>query len=307
MNLAYRTWEEGNLARAQGLIEANRPAAGQSDLRTFEWRYLWKLCQDESRLSYTNSWPYGGLGVITRLQGSLGPVALSSDGRTLIAAAGTKLKLLDAATQWEQPLLEDSDGIYAVVLSPKRTNILAAASQTGETHTIKLWDLASRQLLATLTGHTETITAIAFSPDGKLLASASWDDTVRLWNVESKNPQPRVLTKYYDAALCLAFSPDGKYLVTSGSPQGSESPIRIFDLVTEAEVKPQLEGHISWVYALAFSPDGRQLASAGGESTIFVWDFAARKLLDQLAGHGGQIRTLAFSPDGQRLVSGGVD
>jgi len=58
---------------------------------------------------------------------------------------------------------------------------------------------------------------------------------------------------------------------------------------------------------LAFSPDGRLLVSAGGESTIFVWDFAARKLLYQLAGHGGQIRTLAFSPDGQRLVSGGVD
>ena len=299
MNLAYRTWEEGNMARAQELLEANWPAAGQSDLRTFEWRYLWKLCQDESRLSYTNSLAPGGWGI------SLGPVALSSDGRALIAAAGIKLKLLGAATQWEQPLLEDSDGIYAVVLSPKRTNILATASQTGENHTIKLWDLASRQLLATLTGHTGTITAIAFSPDGKLLASASSD--VKLWDVESKNPRSRVLTKYYATALSLAFSPDGKYLVTSGSVRGTESPIRIFDLVTEAEVKPQLEGHTSWVYALAFSPDGRQLVSAGGESTIFVWDFVARKLLYQLAGHGGQIRTLAFSPDGQRLVSGGVD
>ncbi len=301
MNLAYRTWEDGNLAQAQELIAANRPAAGQSDLRTFEWRYLWKLCQDESRLSYTNPWPHG-LGLF-----SLGPVALCSDGRTLIAAAGSKLKLLDAATQREQPLLEDPDGIYALVLSPQRTNLLATASQTGETHTIKLLDLASRQVLATLAGHTKTITAIAFSPDGKLLASASRDHTVRLWNVGSEDLRPRVLTRYYSAALSLAFSPDGKYLVTSGSVQGTETPVRIFDLATETEVTPRLEGHTSWVYALAFSPDGRLLASAGGESTIFVWDFASRKLLYQLAGHGGNILSLAFSPGGQRLVSGGVD
>jgi eukaryotic-like serine/threonine-protein kinase len=202
MNLAYRTWEEGNLTRAQGLIEANRPAAGQSDLRTFEWRYLRKLCQDESRLSYTNSWPYPGLQL-----GFLAPVAISSDGKTLIAAAGRKLMLLDVATQREQLLLEDPDGIYALALSPKRTNLLATVSQIRTDHTIKLWDLASRQLLSTLTGHTGTITAIAFSPDGKLLASTSWDGTVKLWDLESRNPPPRPLTKYYAAGLSLAFSP----------------------------------------------------------------------------------------------------
>ena len=152
--------------------------------------------------------------------------------------------------------------------------------------------------------HAPTINSITFSRDGRWLASASSDNSVKLWDVESRNPKPvRTLHRYSYWASGVAFSPDGRQLFSSGS----EAMIRVWDVATGAEAAAPLEGHTGWVYALAISPDGLRMASGGGDSTVIVWDVISRKLVTRLFGHIAGVMALAFSPDGRILASGGRD
>jgi eukaryotic-like serine/threonine-protein kinase len=295
VNLAHQAWEEGNLNRAHALLEACRPPPGQTDLRGFEWRLVRSLCQDESRLTLTNLLAgTESLGLFSDAR-----LLFASDGRLLIGA-GTQIRLFDPVTRRGQVLVEDTNGIARMILSPAATNILATATEDNR---IKLYDLTSARIMVTFPGHSDKISSLAFSPDGTVLASASWDCSVKLWDVASKNPVPRVLTTYTSAALGVAFSPDGKYLVTTGS----EPPLRIWKVGTGEAVLPELAGHTGWGNVVTFSSDGRLLASTGHDGTIIVWDFAARTARHQLLGHSGPVFALAFSPDGRLLVSGGTD
>src|SRR5205823_5433633 len=95
MYLAYQAWNEGSLQRAQKLLRAHLPQAGKEDLRGFEWRYLWRLCQDESRVTFTN----------VHFAGNSHGLALAADGQTLIAASGDSLKWLDRQKHCEVQII----------------------------------------------------------------------------------------------------------------------------------------------------------------------------------------------------------
>jgi WD40 repeat protein len=178
---------------------------------------------------------------------------------------------------------------------------------------IKVWDLAARRVRVEFEGPPPSPPAsfrsandntITFSRDGKWLALAGSDKSVRLWDVEARNPESvRIIHRYASWAGGGVFSPDGRHLFAGGS----ESMIRAWDVVTGTEEGDPLEGHTAWVYALAMSPDGLQLASGGADSTIIVWDVITRKLVTTLFGHVAMVNALAFSPDGQTLASAGLD
>jgi WD40 repeat protein len=149
-------------------------------------------------------------------------------------------------------------------------------------------------------GHMGEVNGLSFSPDGRRLASASQDQTIRLWDVAT-GQETLVLREHTHRVNAVAFSPDGRRLA-SASLDGT---VRVWD----AALRPKtltFEGHADQVPGLAFSPDGRQIASASADGTIKVWEAATGQEARNLVGHMGPVLGVAFSADG-RIASGGQD
>ncbi|BAZ20277.1 protein kinase [Kalymmatonema gypsitolerans NIES-4073] len=152
-------------------------------------------------------------------------------------------------------------------------------------------------LKRTLTGHSDWIYSVAISPDGKTLASGSYDKTIKLWNLATAE-QIRTLTGHSDRVVSVAISPDGKTLA-SGS---SDNTMKLWNLATGEEIRT-----LSGVFRVAISPDGKTLASGSGDNTIKLWNLATGEQIRTLTGHSDSIYSVAISPDGKTLASGSLD
>src|SRR5438128_225453 len=291
MNLVQEAWEKGNLRRSQALLGSYLPRPGHRDLRGFEWRYLWSLCQDESRLSFTN------FPAVVR-------AALSPDGRFLAAISGPTLKLLDYTTGRELKTLNlpiPNQEFSALVFSPTDTNVLATTSE----RTLLLWNLANGEITTSITLSNRG-DALAFSPDGKQLAVVGgFDLSLELWNLETRS---QVWQRKGDSWItgdirAVAFTSDGQSLVSSGGAGGN--PL-LWDIASGV-ASPFPLAHKGWVQACEFSADGGTLVTGATDGKVIVWDGSGRKARGRIVHPGGQISALRLSRDGRFLLTGSGD
>ncbi|EDX83925.1 hypothetical protein S7335_1622 [Synechococcus sp. PCC 7335] len=188
-------------------------------------------------------------------------------------------------------------GICCLALNPDNT-VLAM----GDLHSnIHLFQVGSYRHLHTLKGHTDSVFAISFTPDGKYFVSCSGDTTLKLWRV-SNYECIRTFEGHQNLVKSAVFSPNGQAIASGGS----DNSVKIWDWQTGACLRT-LEGHTSAIRTVAFSPTGEKLASASLDHTIRLWNWQSGECIRRLEDHNQGVWSVAFTPDGERLVSGGID
>ena len=192
------------------------------------------------------------------------------------------------------------EGHTAAVNAVAFSNDGKQAVSASDDRTIRIWEIPSGKLLATLESKSEVF-AVAFSGDGKSLLSAGRDRLLRLWDLQ-KRSQVRVFEGHTDSVRCVAFSPNGKW-AASGSDDRS---LRIWEVATGVE-KKTLTGHTGSITGIIWSRDGQKILSGSRDGTLRWWDWAREKELFRLEGHAGPVLSIALAPDGKTALSGGND
>jgi WD40 repeat protein len=250
-----------------------------------------------------------------------------SNAATAQAAQG--IAVAEARRAKEQAAIANSRALAAQALSLRNEaldlSLLLGAEAVSATKSIsRLPSYEARSvLLSTLQysprilqfshAHAGSVDSVAFSPDGKTLASGSFDNTIVLWDVsQPAAPKPigDPLKAQATSVLSVAFSPDGKTLASSSL----DNTIVLWDVSQPAAPRPigdPLKAHTDDVSSVAFSPDGKTLASGSLDANVILWDVsqpaAPKRIGDPLEGHTNSVYSVAFSPNGKTLASGSND
>ena len=166
---------------------------------------------------------------------------------------------------------------------------------------LSIFGLQTALTQTTLEGHEDDVTSVSFSPDGTLIASGSYDATIKLWDVATKE-NIATLEGHEGYVTSVSFSPDGT-LIASGS---YDDTVKLWDVATKENIAT-LEGHKNTVFSVSFSPDGTLLASGSYDKTVKLWDVATKENIATLEGHKNTILSVSFSPDGTLLASAALD
>ncbi|HEX3989223.1 MAG TPA: c-type cytochrome domain-containing protein, partial [Verrucomicrobiae bacterium] len=197
--------------------------------------------------------------------------------------------------------------VNSLALMPGGSRLFSAAGEAVRFGEIKEWNIADGALVRTIVGHKDAIYALAMSPDGAILASGSYDQTIKLWDTAT-GKELKTLTGHNGAIFGLAFRPDGKILASASA----DHTVKLWDVAT-GKRRDTLSQPLKDQLCVAFSPDGTRLLAGGADNRIRIWQISetaaetTNPLLDSKFAHDGAILRLAFSPDGKMLVSSADD
>ena len=274
---------------------------------------------------------------VAQLRGHGGPVralSISADGSEAVSGSfDTSAIRWSLSRNSAAQVVRGHDGAVNAVAYLKDGRIATAS----EDATIAIWTAGKAEPEIVLKGHTAPIAALAVSPDGKTLASASWDHTVRLWSLAGG--APRVLEGHSQSVNDVAFAPSGAlvsagydatlriWLIGNGGPTVINVPTplnsvdvandgeiiaagadgRVFFVSTQGKLETEVEAAKTPVISLAISPDGTLVAAAGIRGSVAIIDRKQRKVLHTLVGPGLPVWSVAFFPDSRTLLTGGTD
>ena len=268
-----RFWDAGTGLHLKTLKESNNDASGL--VFTPDGKTL--ACADSLNIRLQDPRTGEEKMLLTGHTWGIHSMALSPDGDIL--ASGSEdmtIRLWDMHTgEHKKTLNGHTHRVYSVAFSPDGKTLASG----GDDNTIRLWSVDTGGTERILTGHAgefegvdngpssvEGVKSVAFSPDGKTLASGGGDNVIHLWDIDTGEIN-RTLIGHTHWVFSLAFSPDGKTLASGGV----DSVINLWDAHT-GEHKKTLNGHTTWVRSIAFSPDGKTLVSGSDDGTVLIWE-----------------------------------
>ena len=204
--------------------------------------------------------------------------------------------------------------VRALAISPDKSAVAA-----GRANEIHVYEAATAKHVRSLinpelappdkkpvkAAHLSIVESLAYSPDGKYLASGSYQEVI-LWDAKT-GALVKNLTGFADRVMALAFSPDGKRLATGGGAPTEDGEIKVFDVASGNLVVEIKNGHSDTVFGVCFSPDGTKLVSCGADKFVKTFEIPSGKFLKSFEGHTHHVLDVGWKSDGKLLASAGAD